>query len=82
MSKRKTLILTFSGWLFGSGLYFYWWVASIINDPATVGYERWLIFPVSGFLVYRFPYLLIGLIIVIAVEAMLFDLVIDYYKVK
>lgn len=71
MSKTKVILLTLIIWLVGTGLYAYWWVASILADPSTVGYERLLIFPLSGFIIYRGIYLLFALVVIIWIELIL-----------
>ena len=67
----KIILITIVVWLLGSTLYGYYWVTSILAQPDTYGYERWVMFPVMGFLVYRFPYLVVGLIVVILTELIL-----------
>ena len=75
MSKKAVVLFTLIVWLIGTSLYAYWWVMSILADPSTVGYERELIFPLSGFLVDRGIYLVLGIVIVIWAELMLFETV-------
>ena len=67
----KLISITIGLWLAGTIVYCYYWVTSLINSPDTYGYEKWPIFPFMGFLVYRFPYLLVGLAGVIIVELIL-----------
>ena len=74
MMKRKAIPLTLAIWLVGTIVYGYWWVTSILFQPDLYGYERWAIFPIIGFLVHRFPLLLIGLLFVIYAEALLFEM--------
>ena len=64
----KIIFITIVGWLVGSTLYGYFWVTSILAQPDNYGYEKWVMFPLMGFLVYRFPYLVVGLILVILTE--------------
>ena len=64
----KLISITIGLWLAGTIVYCYYWVTSISASPDTYGYEKWPIFPFMGFLVYRFPYLLVGLVGVIIVE--------------
>lgn len=54
-------------WLVGCSLYFYYLITSFLARPDNYGYERWLIFPVFGFLV-QLPFLAMGLVVVILVE--------------
>ncbi len=68
MSKRKVILLTVVCWVAGCSAYAYYWVKSILSDPNLAGYERWPIFPIFGFLVYRFPFLLLALAITIYAE--------------
>jgi hypothetical protein len=75
MSKKTVVRSTLIVWLIGTGLCAYRWVMSVLADPPTVGYERELILPLSGFLVYRGIYLAPGLVIVIWAELMLFEMV-------
>ena len=67
----KLIPLTIVVWLVGSTLYCCYWVSSILARPDNYGYERWVMFPLLGFLVYRFPYLVIGLIVLILTELIL-----------
>lgn len=66
--RLKLISITIGLWLLGTIVYCYYWVTSLIASPDTYGYEKWPIFPVMGFLVYRFPYLLVGLAGVIIVK--------------
>jgi hypothetical protein len=81
MTKRKAMFLTVFIWFVGSGAWLYCYVISVLNDPRTVGYERFVIFPTLGFLFYRFPYLLGALILALCAEVILFDRA-DYHKIK
>lgn len=67
----KIVLITIIVWLVGSTLYGYYWVTSILALPDTYGYEQLVIFPLLGFLVYRFPYLVVGLIVVTLTELIL-----------
>ena len=58
-------------WLAGSTFYCYYWVSSILARPDNYGYEQWVVFPLLGFLVYRFPYLVVGLLLLILTELIL-----------
>lgn len=68
MRPGRIVLLTTVGWLIGCSLYAYYWVTTILAQPDNYGYERWGAFPLFGFLVYRFPFLLVGLIVVIVAE--------------
>ena len=67
----KTILLTIDVWLAGSTFYCYYWVSSILARPDNYGYEQWVIFPVMGFFVYRLPYLVVGLLLLILTELVL-----------
>ena len=75
MTKKKVVLLTLIVWLAGTSLYAYWWVTSILADPSTVGYERWPISPLFGFIIYRGIYLFFGIVVIIWVQLMLFETV-------
>ena len=75
MSKKTVVLFTLVVWLIGTSLYASWWVMSILADPSTVGYERELMFPLSGFLVNRGIYLVLGIVILIWAELVLFETV-------
>ena len=74
MGRRRIVLITSVAWLFGCGLYAYYWVTSILAQPDNYGYERWIIFPLFGFLVYRGPFLLTGLLLLIYGELMLLEI--------
>ena len=67
----KLILLTIVVWLAASAFYCYYWVTSILARPDNYGYERWVMFPLMGFIVYRLPFLVIGLIVVILAELIL-----------
>lgn len=75
MSKQQVVLLTLLVWLVGTSLYAYRWVASILADPSTVGYERDPLFPLFGFIVYRGTYLFFAIVVIIWVELLLFETV-------
>lgn len=69
MSKlSRTILLTFMCWLLATVLYAYNWVSAILAEPGVPVYERNGLMPLLAFAVYRLPYLLIGLVIIIVVE--------------
>jgi hypothetical protein len=74
MRARRIIVITTVVWLIACCLYAYYWVTSILAQPDNYGYERWVIFPLFGFLVYRLPFLLAGLIVLIFVELMLSEM--------
>jgi hypothetical protein len=72
MSKRdKVLLSTFFGWLILCGAWAYVWVAACNADPLAADYEKGLFLPLSGFLIYRFAYLLAGFITIFFAELIL-----------
>ena len=66
VKARNIVLITIGLWLVATIVYCYCWVTSILAQPDTVGYERWVILPILGFIVYRLPYLVVGLVLVIA----------------
>ena len=71
MKARDVVLLTIGLWLVVTIVYCYFWVTSILAQPDTVGYERWAMFPILGFIVYRLPYLVVGLVLMISGELIL-----------
>jgi hypothetical protein len=67
----KIVFITIAVWLVVTVLYGYYWVTSILAQPDNYGYEKWVMFPLMGFLVYRFPYLVVGLLLIILTELVL-----------
>ncbi|MDT5061905.1 MAG: hypothetical protein QOH63_2364 [Acidobacteriota bacterium] len=66
MTKRNTIIFsTVVAWLIGVGVYAYYWAMSLLDEYS--GKPGGLL-PLLGFFVYRFPYLLAGLVILIIAE--------------
>ena len=65
LQVSKIILITIAVWLVGSTFYCYYWVNSILARPDSYGYEQWVMFPLMGFIVYRLPYLVMGLIAVI-----------------
>jgi hypothetical protein len=41
----------------------------------TYGYERWVMFPLLGFMVYRLPYLYVGLVVLLASELIVLEVI-------
>jgi hypothetical protein len=74
MAKRKVILLTLAAWLVGCGVYFYWFVTSIMALPNLASYEQGLGWPVMIFLIFRLPFLLVGVLILIWLEGLLFEL--------
>lgn len=71
MKARDIVLMTIGVWLVATIVYCYFWVTSILAQPDTVGYERWVMLPILGFIVYRLPYLVVGLVLVISGELIL-----------
>jgi hypothetical protein len=70
----KIIFITIAVWLVGTVFYGYFWVTSILARPDNYGYEKWVVLPVLGFLVYRFPYLVVGLMLVILTELVVIEI--------
>jgi hypothetical protein len=66
-----TIFITLASWVLGTTVYGYYWITSILSEPGVPDYERGGLLPALGFAVYRLPYLLIGLVIIIALELLL-----------
>ena len=71
VKARYIVLMTIGLWLVVTIVYCYFWVTSILARPDTVGYERWVMLPILGFIVYRLPYLVVGLVLVISGELIL-----------
>lgn len=66
MTKRAAIIsFTIVAWLIGVGVYVHYWTTSVIAEYSGQLGETLVLL---GFFTYRFPYLLIGLIILIIAE--------------
>jgi hypothetical protein len=63
--------ITIICWLIGTALYAYDWVTTILAEPGLPTYERGAFLPLLGFALYRLPYLLLGLVIIIILELLL-----------
>lgn len=77
MKARNIVLITILLWSVATSCYGYYWVTSILARPDNYGYEEWIMFPLLGFIVYRFPFLLVGLILIIAGELMYSVLLLD-----
>jgi len=73
MMKRKVILITLVTWLAGCGIYFYWYVTSIMALPDLASYEQGAGWPVMVFLIFRLPLLIMGLLALIWLEAVLFE---------
>jgi hypothetical protein len=74
MSKRKLLLLTIAAWLICCGVDAYWRMSYTLTEPELHGYEQWEIFHLLAFLVDRFPYWLLALIVVLFAELIILEL--------
>ena len=69
MTRRNIIIYTIIFWAIGCWFYAYYYVTSIISSPdVTPGYEQDWDFQLLVFFIFRFPLLLVVLIVVIALE--------------
>lgn len=66
-----TILITMIVWLIGTVVYGYWWVNNILETETLYGYERSRLLISSAFVAYRFPYLLIALVVLIVLELLL-----------
>ena len=66
------ILITVAGWLIGTVIYGYLWVNNILETETLYGYERSRLLISTAFLVYRLPYLLIALVVLIVLELLLF----------
>ena len=60
MAERKVILLTLVVCLVGCGVYFYWYVKSVMALPDLASYEQGFGWPALMFLIFRLPFLLIG----------------------
>jgi len=74
MAKRKVILLTLAVWLVGCGVYFYWYVTSVMAPPDLASYEQGFGWPALMFLIFRLPFLLIGGLILMWLEALAIEL--------
>ncbi len=74
MTKHKVILLTLAVWLIGCGVYFYWYVSSIMALPDLASYEQGFGWPALMFLIFRLPLLLIGGLILVWLEALTIEL--------
>jgi hypothetical protein len=76
MFSKKTLILsTVALWTVGCALYGYYYVVTILALPEPYdAYVRNWRFQLFMFAIFRVPFLVVGLLLVIVVELIVFDL--------
>jgi len=65
------ILITVASWLIETVIYGYLWVNNILETEPLYGYERSRLLISTGFLVYRLPYLLIALVVLIVLESLL-----------
>ena len=69
MLRRPAIItLTFLLWVIVCSYYGYYVVSSCMADSRCYEYEGIWVLPSLGFIIYKVPFLTIGLIIVVALE--------------
>ncbi len=67
--RAVIIVITRGGWLIGTVIYGVCvWVNSVLNTESLYGYERSRVLIGSAFIAYKFPFLLIGLIVLLALE--------------
>ena len=68
-SKRWPVMpMTVLLWYLGIGIYGYLWVNNVLATETLYGYERSRLLISSAFVIYRIPYLLIALLVVLVLE--------------
>lgn len=75
MKARNIVLITIGLWFVATSCYGYYWVTSILARPDNYGYEQWVIFPLLGFVVYRLPILVVGLVLIVCGELILLKVV-------
>jgi H+/Cl- antiporter ClcA len=69
MTRKSILTYTVIAWVIGCGFYAYYYVSSILSLPdLSQGYEQDWSFQLLMFFIFRFPLLLIVLIMITVVE--------------
>ncbi len=72
MSKRGlSILITVIVWLIVTVIYGHFWVNNILETETLYGYERSRFLISTAFIVYRLPYLLIALVVLIVLELLL-----------
>lgn len=72
-TKASVILATLGVWLVGTIIYAYQWVVSALAEPGIASYENNVIFPLSAFVVFRGVYLLVGGILIVLVELIVFE---------
>lgn len=68
MIRRKVFGITIIVWIVATVMYAYFYIASILMQPNLEGYETEWQFQLLMFSIFRLPWLLIGLAVVIAIQ--------------
>ncbi len=68
MIRRKLFGITISMWIVATVIYAYFYVTSILAQPILEGYETEWQFQLLMFSIFRLPWLLVGLVVIIAIE--------------
>ena len=63
-----SVLVTGTGWLFLTITYGYLWVNNVLATETLYGYERSRLLISSAFVVYKLPYLVIALAVIIVLE--------------
>ena len=73
MSRAKAVLLTVLARLTVCAVWLHVAVAAHLSNPDCHGYECRAVWPVFGFFVCAFPYLLAGLVAAVYAEALVFE---------
>jgi len=68
MIRRKVFGITIFVWIVATVIYAYFYITSILAQPNLEGYETEWQFQLFMFSIFRLPWLLVGLVIVIAIQ--------------
>jgi hypothetical protein len=68
MIRRKVFGIIIFAWIIGTVIYAYIYIDSILAQPNLEGYETEWQFQLLMFSFFRLPWLLIGLVVVIAIQ--------------
>ncbi|HEY8219422.1 MAG TPA: hypothetical protein VIF86_04915 [Methylobacter sp.] len=68
MTRRKLFGITIFVWILATEIYAYFYVTSILAQPISGGYETEWQFQLLMFLIFRLPWLFVGLVVIIAIE--------------
>jgi hypothetical protein len=68
MIQRKLFGITIFVWIVATVIYAYFYITSILAQPNLEGYETEWQFQLLMFSIFRLPWLLVGLVVVIAIQ--------------